>query len=68
MKGYRTIIFNVIMAALAAIRILAPESVLPSDIDVNAALEAVDAALAAVLVIGNLILRAFTDSKIGKKE
>jgi len=68
MKGYKTIVFNVIMAALAALRILAPESVLPSDVDVNAALDAVDAALAAVLVIGNLILRAFTSTKIGKKE
>jgi hypothetical protein len=68
MKGYRTIIFNVIMAGLAALRILSPESILPSDVDVNAALTAVDEAIAAVLVIGNLILRAFTDSKIGKKE
>jgi len=68
MKGYKTILFNVVMAALAALRVLSPESVLPSDVDVNAALEAIDAALAAVLIIGNLILRAVTSTKIGQKE
>lgn len=68
MKGYRTIIFNLIMAAIAALRVVSPESVLPSDADVNTALTVIDSALTAVTVIGNLILRAITNTKIGKKE
>lgn len=67
LKGYKTVIFNLIMLIIAALRIMSPESVLPSDVDVNQWLNGLDALLVLTITLGNMILRAITDSSVFKK-
>lgn len=67
-KGYKTIVFNVVMGLVLFIRAMSPESELPDAESVEGAVDAVGAAFAAVWGIGNVILRAITDSPIFKKE
>jgi len=67
-KGYRTLIFNAIMALLLVIRGVYPEAELPDETAVNSLIDGVFASLDAILVVGNLILRAFTTTPIGKQE
>ena len=68
LKGFKTIAFNVVMTIVMAVRVLSPESELPDDAAVQAAVNAVDAAITAAWGIGNIILRAITDSPIFSKE
>lgn len=68
MKGYRTIIFNVIMTALMVLSVFNPEAETPSEAEVGNAIDAVEGAIAAVWGVGNVILRAITTTKIGSKE
>lgn len=68
MTGYRTIVFNLIMAALVAIRAGWPDLIVPSEADVNAFLNAVDAVFAAVMVIGNLVMRFVTKTPVGQQQ
>lgn len=68
MKGYRTILFNIVMTFLAAVTIVAPDADLPTADDVQSTLGAVETAIVAVWGIGNMILRAITTSPIFKKE
>jgi len=67
MTGYRTILFNLIMAALVAIRAMWPDAILPSEADVTAFMNAVDMILSAVLVIGNIVMRFLTSTSVGEK-
>lgn len=67
LKGYKTVIFNLIMLVIAAIRIMSPESILPSDADINQWLNGLDALLVLTVTLGNMILRAITDSTMFKK-
>ena len=71
LKGWRTILFNTVMGLIAVLRVFG------SDIDVTA--EQVDAALASVestanlvialvTVIGNALIRMFTDTPVGQSE
>jgi hypothetical protein len=64
MQGYRTIVFNALMAVAALVRILFPNAVLPSDDDIIKVFEAV---WAAVLLFGNVGLRFATKGPVGKK-
>ena len=69
MKGYRTIVFNIIMAALMMLStfgVLAPSDT-PDGSTVDALLDHVDALIASGTVIVNLILRFKTDTKVGSK-
>ena len=68
LKGYRTIIFNVIMTAFMLINVWSPSTELPSGEDVKGALDNLDLALAFFWGLGNIILRAITDTPIFKKE
>ena len=68
MKGFKTIAFNVVMGAIVLVRILNPEAELPTDVDVEAAVSTLDAAIATVWSFGNMFLRAVTDSPIFRKE
>ncbi len=68
LKGFRTVIFNIIMGAIMVIRAFNPEAELPDEVAVQGAVDAVDAAISSVWLVGNLILRAITDSSIFKKE
>ena len=68
LKGYRTIIFNVIMTVFMLINVWSPDTELPSGEDVKGALDNLDLALAFFWGLGNIILRAITDTPIFKKE
>ena len=68
LKGYRTIIFNVIMSLFMLITLWSPEADLPSGEEVKGALEQLDLALAFFWGLGNIILRAITDTAIFKKD
>lgn len=67
LKGYRTIIFNVIMAGLLVIRGLHPTAELPDETAINALLDGILGSVEAITIIGNLILRAFTSTPVGQK-
>lgn len=67
-KGFRTIIFNVIMTVFVLINVWSPSTELPSGEEVQGALQHLDLALAFFWGLGNIILRAVTDTKIFKKD
>lgn len=67
MKGFRTIVFNLILFLFAAIRVAYPEWVSPETGDVNAFLDKIDASFVSLLAIGNIVLRFITSTPIFKK-
>lgn len=67
-KGYKTIAFNTVMTIVMLVRVLSPESELPDAASVQAGIDSIDATLTALWGIGNMVLRAITDSPIFKKE
>ncbi len=67
MKGYRTIAFNIIMAALAAVRMFDPDLMLPDEAAVENGVQMLDMGLTFLWTVGNLILRGFTTTSIGSK-
>lgn len=68
MTGYKTIIFNLVMALMAVVAKLYPELILPSEEDITTILNAIEAIWGSVLIVGNIILRFKTSTKIFKKE
>lgn len=68
MKGFRTVIFNIVMVIVMVIKAVYPESELPDEETVASTVDAVEVAIGMVWSTGNLILRAVTDSPIFKKE
>ena len=66
-KGFKTIAFNVIMTVLMGIALWVPEAELPDASAVQKALAAAEEALVGIWGIGNLALRAVTNSPIFKK-
>ena len=67
LKGFKTIAFNVIMLVVMGVRLINPEAELPDEAAVEATALSLDAGLTALWGIGNVILRAITDSPIFKK-
>lgn len=67
LKGYKTVIFNLIMGLIMMIRAMNPDAEVPSDGAVTSAIDAIDVALTMAWSAGNLILRAVTTSPIFKK-
>jgi hypothetical protein len=68
LKGYRTIIFNVIMTGVMILKMWQPEAEVPGAEEIGGALDAIDAALVAAWGVGNMIFRAITNTAIGKPE
>ena len=66
LKGYRTIIFNVVMTALMVLKMWKPEIEIPGGEEISAGLDMVDAAMAFIWGLGNLFFRAITDTPVGK--
>lgn len=65
LKGYKTYIFNGLMALIMIARAFMPDAELPDDETVRSATDAlVDNWDAFFLVVGNLALRAFTNSPV----
>jgi hypothetical protein len=67
LKGYRTVIFNVIMAGLLVLRGIFPDAELPDETAINTMLDGLLGSVEVITIIGNLILRAFTTTPIGQK-
>jgi hypothetical protein len=67
-KGYRTVIFNIIMTVLMFVQLWAPEADLPTGPEVTEGLIQLETALAFIWGLGNIILRAITNTPIFKKE
>lgn len=68
LQGYRTLVFNAIMAGLLIMRAVYPEAELPDDKAISAVLDLLYNSVEALTVVGNVILRAFTTTPIFKKE
>ena len=66
LKGYRTIIFNILMPVLMAVSLWTGEDV-GGEGELNLMLDAVEEALVAVWAIGNMVLRAITNTRIGSR-
>lgn len=67
-QGYKTVVFNVIMAVIAMVHAFSPGSDLPGAEAVNSGVDAFLAGIAGVWGIGAIILRAITSSPIFKKK
>ena len=67
-KGYRTIIFNAVMAVVLIVSAVVPDAELPDEAAISDAVVAFEMAVGLVWGVGSMILRAVTDSPIFKKE
>jgi hypothetical protein len=68
LKGYRTILFNVIMTVLTFVTLWNPGAEVPTGPEVTEGLIQLETALAFVWGLGNIILRAVTNTPIFRKE
>lgn len=68
LKGYRTVIFNIIMTAVMTMKMWMPESDLPDADSINHAIDGLDAAITLIWGVGNILLRAVTNTPVFKKE
>ena len=66
MKGYKTVIFNVIMGGLVFWQTMTGESV--DTASVSDALMSLEGALVTLWTVGSVILRKMTNTSIFKKE
>lgn len=66
-KGYRTIIFNVLIGLFMVWKAVSPESELPTPDMLNGLLDSLYASLDSILVVGNIVLRAVTNTSVGRK-
>lgn len=68
MKGYKTLVFNGLMAIIAIVHALNTDASLPDATAVQSAVDQFSTWFDSALVIGNIILRAVTTTPILKKE
>lgn len=68
LKGYRTIIFNLIMTAIMALSLWMPQQHFPDATVVNIFLDHLQEVAIAVWSAGNFILRFITTTPVFKKE
>ena len=66
-KGYKTVVFNVLLGLVMVWKAVSPESELPTPEMLNGLLDTLYASLEAILVVGNIVLRAVTNTAIGRK-
>ena len=66
-KGYKTVIFNVLIGLVMVWKAVSPESELPTSEMLSGLLDTLYASLEAILLVGNIVLRAVTNTAIGRK-
>lgn len=66
-KGYKTVVFNVLIGLVMVWKAVSPESELPTPELLNGLLDSLYASLDAILVVGNIVLRAVTNTAVGRK-
>lgn len=64
MKGYKTVVFNIIMGIVMLVKVLGGDASGLEDVDVSGAIDIVEAGLVTLWSVGNIILRAITSTKI----
>lgn len=67
MKGYRTVAFNIIMTALMAFALWSPGAELPDAGTIDKLLGDAEGLFTAAWALGNMVLRAITDTPMFKK-
>lgn len=68
LTGYRTLLFNAIMAAVLIFNAASPETEVPTAEEVSGFLDQLLANLDSIIaVVGNIILRFFTKTPVGEK-
>lgn len=67
-KGYKTVIFNLVMLLIAISKALNPDAETPDATAVSTGVDQFLLGLSAVWTIGALLIRAFTHSPIFKRE
>lgn len=68
MKGYKTVIFNAAMAFVAVWKIYFPETDMPAELEIQQAVDTFWQIFSAVMVAGNIGLRAVTTTPIFRKK
>lgn len=66
-KGYRTIIFNVLMAVIFTANQFMGDTGITEE-QINIAADGLNTLIGIVTIIGNVILRTVTTTPVGKKE
>lgn len=64
LKGYRTIVFNLIMTIVMVLAMWSPGESWPTQPEVNAFLDSLEIVLTFVWGLGNIVLRAITNTPI----
>lgn len=68
LQGWKTVLFNVIMAGIAIVHSLNSEAVLPDAAAVQGVVDNFQVFFDGALIVGNVILRAVTSSPIFTKK
>jgi hypothetical protein len=68
MKGYKTLVFNGLMAIVAIVHALNTDAQLPDAAAVQGVVDQFSTWFEGALVVGNIILRAITTTPVLKKE
>lgn len=68
LKGWKTVLFNLIMGTLLLVRVVIPSAELPDDAAIHSVIDGLDQFLLVATPVGNLILRAITTSPIFAKK
>jgi hypothetical protein len=67
LKGYRTVLFNLLMTVIMVLSLWKPGEAWPGAEAINSFLDSFEVAFAFLWGLGNMILRAVTDTPIFKK-
>ena len=67
LKGYRTVIFNLVMTVVMVFSLWKPGESWPGASEINSFLDSFEVAFAFLWGLGNIVLRAVTDTPIFKK-
>lgn len=68
LKGYRTILFQIVMAGVTIAHLRYPELMVPEEAAVQEGVDTVLAGIATLWGAGNVVLRFITNTPVGKKE
>jgi len=66
LKGWKTVAFNLIMPLMLLLAAYSPGQELPDGEQIQHGLDTTEAAITAIWTIGNLVLRAFSNTTIFK--
>lgn len=68
LRGFKTVLFNIIMTVVMAMQLWFPGAEVPTADQVNSAVGGLELFLTLAWGLGNVVLRAVTNTQIFKKE